>query len=130
MLGACADSKTGLAADIVGDSGAVFTVVHHQSFYVRYVGHHKLVETIGKNIAGPFVATVTDLRFFPGSLEATALTAINTFGLAPAVRDFNPLVAVEVVFVGTSLLDNLSLGDADGRGQGKGGRSVLWHDEK
>ena len=55
--------------------------------------NHDGLESVGTDISGLLVGSVTDARHRDGSLESTTNTSINTLGLAPGrVSDANELV--------------------------------------
>ena len=99
------------------DFGAVFSVAHHQGFYIFYVAYNEFVETVWKNVASLFIATVTNLWAPWRTFESTALAAINTFWFAPLFWYLLELIAMEVLELGLLFLDDLSFGDPNGRGQ-------------
>ena len=100
-----------LGRDVVCDLGGVDSVVHEEELDVTDVGDHKAAVTVGHEVAGLLVGTVTDLGHADGTAEATADSAVDTLGLTPRLAD--TVVSVRVV-----ALEGLGalLDDGDGSG--------------
>lgn len=84
LLGTLNNLKTLSSRDIVGNFSGKDTVVHQEHINVTDIGHNKLLETIGEEMTGLGVGSVTNLGHGDLALETTTDTVINTLGLSPA----------------------------------------------
>ena len=101
----------------VGNGGSVSTVVHHKHFQFGNIVDNNALESVGADVSGGLVGTVSDARHRDGSLESTADTSINTLGLAPrGVADANKLIGLMPGELLCSLLDNSLLIEGDWSG--------------
>ena len=77
----------------MGNSSGVGAVVHHKHFQLRDVVDDNRFETVGVDVSGGFIRTVSNTGHGEGTLESTANTSINTLGLAPGrIADSDELV--------------------------------------
>lgn len=110
-LGLLEDVDALLGRDVVGDLGGVDTVVHEEELDVTDVGDHEAAVSVGHEVTGLLVGTVTDLGHANGTAETTTNGTVDTLGLAPRLTD--TVVSVRVV-----ALERLGalLDDGDGSG--------------
>jgi len=71
----------------VGDLGGVDAVLHQQHLQVRHVVHQEFFETVGTNVLGRFVTSVTDVGHFVLPFKASANSVVNSLGLSPIGLD-------------------------------------------
>jgi len=91
----------------VGDLGGVDAVLHQQHLQVRHVVHEEFLESIGANVFGLGVTSVTDVGHFVLALESSANSVVNTLGLPPVgldAKEVGRLMADELL---RPLLDDL-----------------------
>jgi len=100
-----------LSRQIVGELGAITSIVHQQDFNISGVTNEESLETIGTQKSCLFVATVTDLGHGTVALEPAANTGINTLGFSPAGLNTIPLIRVETDKVRLSLFDDFWFGN-------------------
>lgn len=101
----------------MGDGGGVSAVVHHKHFQFSNVVDNNTLESVGADVSGGLIGTVSDARHRDGSLESTADTSINTLGLAPrGVANANKLIGLMPGELLRSLLDNSLLIEGDWSG--------------
>merc|ERR1712168_1005066 len=87
LLGAFDDQLALLGRNGVGDLGGVDAVLHQQHLQVRHVVHEEFLESIGANVFGLGVTTVTDVGHFVLALESSANSVVNTLGFPPVGLD-------------------------------------------
>lgn len=91
----------------MGNGGSVGTVVHHKHFQLSNVIDNHALESIGADVTGGLVGTVTDTGHRDSTLESTTDTSVNTLGLAPrGIADAHELVRLMSGELLRSLLDN------------------------
>jgi hypothetical protein len=83
LFGSLHNQLASLGGNIVSDFSAVFSVVHHQQFQLLGVVDEELVETVGEEVSGGLVRTITDLGLRNGTLESSSDTRVNTLLLSP-----------------------------------------------
>lgn len=79
------NSDSLLGADAVSNLGGKDTVVHQEQFKLSGVLDQELLESVGEEVTGLAVGTVSDLGHGNLALETSADTVINTLGLSPCV---------------------------------------------
>ena len=67
----------------MGNSGGISTVVHHEHLQFVHIVDYNGLESVGVDVTGLLVRSVTNARHRNSSLESTANTSINTLRLAP-----------------------------------------------
>ena len=92
--------------------------MHHKHLKLLGVVDNELVESIGKEVAGGLVRSVTNRRLGDGTLEASSDSGINTLGLSPSVTELLESLVMMTLKCLCALLDNLCLNN----------RSYLGHD--
>lgn len=98
-------------------SGGVSTVVHHEHLQFGNIVDNYTLESVGADVSGGLIRTVTDAGHRDGSLESTTDTSIDTLGLAPRrVPNTDKLIGLMPGELLRSLLDNSLLVKGDWAG--------------
>ncbi len=101
----------------MGNSGGISAVVHHEHFQFGNVVDNNALESVGADVSGGLIGTVTDAGHRDRSLESTTDASIDTLGLAPrGIPDANKLVGLMPGELLCSLLDNSLLIKGDWAG--------------
>ena len=72
-----------LGGDVVGDLGAVLSIVHEQHFEISQVLDGELEEPVWKNMSGLLVGTITNVWLWSNTSELSSLSSINTSWMSP-----------------------------------------------
>ncbi len=101
----------------MGNGGGISAVVHHEHLQFSNVVDNNALESIGTDVTGGLIGTVTDAGHRDSSLESTTDTSIDTLGLAPrGIADSKELVGLMPGELLRSLLDNSLLIKGDWAG--------------
>jgi len=94
----------------VGNLSAIFAVMHQEHLKLLGVVHDKLIKSVGKQVAGLLVRSVTDLGLRDGALKSSAHARIDTLGLSPRrAADAGELLVLVTLEALRALLDDLVL---------------------
>ena len=89
------------------DGGGISSVVHHKHLQFRYIVDKDTLESVGVDVSGGLIGTVTDTGHRDCSLESTTDASINTLGFAPrGIADAHKLIGLMPSELLRSLLDN------------------------
>jgi hypothetical protein len=77
------ESNTLLGGNVVSNFSSISTVVHQQKVEFTNVGDSELAETVGQQVTGLLVGTVTNLGHRSLTLETSTHVTIDTLGLSP-----------------------------------------------
>merc|ERR1719369_1682578 len=87
LLGAFDDQLALLRRDGVGDLGSVHAILHQQNLQIRNVVHQEFLKSVGADVFGLLVASVTDVGHFILTLEAATHSVVDTLGFSPVGFD-------------------------------------------
>lgn len=109
LFGALHDELSLSGGDVVGNLGAVLSVVHEKELELGNVVNLKLVQSVRKNVSRLLVATVSDVTHGNTSTESAANTAIDTARFSPGLIYAFESVGLEALELLLALHDLLHL---------------------
>jgi len=87
LLGPLHDALALPRGDRVGNFRRVHAVLHQQNLQIRHVVHQEFLESIGANVFGGLVATITNVGHLVLPLETTTYPIVNALGFSPVGLD-------------------------------------------
>jgi hypothetical protein len=107
LLGALHDRLPFLRGDGVGDLRRVHAVLHQQHFQVRHIVDEEFLKSIGADVLGLPITTITNRWHFILSLESATHAIVDTLWLPPVLLHTKKLVGLMPDELFRSLLHNL-----------------------